>query len=76
MKRIILALSLLAHPALAQQPPSSSVQALDSLLHQAVEREAAVTIKATEAISQLQAQLEAMTKERDALKAATETTTK
>ena len=65
----ILALSLLATPALAQQP-TPSMQAMSALLHQAVDREANVTVKATEAIAQLQSQLEAVTKERDTLKVA------
>jgi hypothetical protein len=63
MKRAILTATisaLLLPTALAQQPP---IQALDALLHQAVEREAVATVE----VMQLRAQITALTAERDAL---------
>lgn len=70
MKRFVLAIvfSVAAFPAAAQQiDPQSSAQAYQLMAHQAIEREA----RATAELIGANAKIETLTKERDALKAAT-----
>ena len=68
-----IALVALASTAMAQQAPLTPEQTADALIHQAVEREIQATLQMTSLqrqVAQLQAQIAALTKERDDAKAA------